>query len=322
MDDSITHFNGNNFHMFQPDFMPETDFETLISAIREEPTDPIQSFCLDYECNHFTNSCRELPLLPPVYNPGNDTTVFATGVDTGGYDVMDPNSGLNWNQDPMEMKVVSEVSVDDDDSTETMTTDKRLGTKGTAGGTKGDRARTLISERKRRSGMKEKLYALRSLVPNISKMDKASIVGDAALYIQDLQTQSRNLKAEIAAIEETKTLKTSSQNSKNVRIPNSFSTQKKILKLDMFQVEEKGYYVRLVCNKGRGVAASLHRSLESITSFEVRNSNLSTVGDDFVLTFTLNVMVCGFDINLPNLKLWLSSAFINQGFEFDTFPSP
>lgn len=62
------------------------------------------------------------------------------------------------------------------------------------------------------------------------------------------------------------------------------------IQLDMFQVEEKGYYVRLVCNKGRGVAVSLHRALESmITSFQVQSSNLSTVDDDFVLTFTLNV---------------------------------
>ena len=36
--------------------------------------------------------------------------------------------------------------------------------------TKTDRSRTLISERRRRSRMKDKLYALRSLVPNITKV--------------------------------------------------------------------------------------------------------------------------------------------------------
>ena len=54
-------------------------------------------------------------------------------------------------------------------------------------------------------------------------------------------------------------------------------------------MEEKGYYVRLVCNTGQGVAVSLHKALESITSFQVQSSNLATVGDNFVLTFTLNV---------------------------------
>ncbi|KAI3676969.1 hypothetical protein L1987_86586 [Smallanthus sonchifolius] len=312
--DSISHFTSGNFNMFQPDFLPETDFEILISAIRGETADTVQNFCLNYECNHFAGSCTELPLLPPPYD--HNDAVLAAGVNIGGYDMMDPNSDLIWNQETEDMKVLDVFG--DDDSSET--TDKpETPRQKTRGGAKGDRTRTLISERKRRSGMKEKLYALRSLVPSITKMDKASIVGDAARYIQDLQTQSRNLRAEIATIEATKTLKMSSQDSKKVHV---FPTLKKISKLDMFQVEEKGYYVRLVCNKGRGVAVSLLRALESITSFQVQSSNLSTVGDDFVLTFTLNVTVCGFDINLPNLKLWLSSAFINQGFKFNTFPSP
>nr|WCO08300.1 hypothetical protein [Suaeda aralocaspica] len=64
-----------------------------------------------------------------------------------------------------------------------------------------DRSRTLISERKRRGRMKEKLYALRALVPNITKMDKASIVGDAVLYVQDMQMQSKTLKSQIEELE-------------------------------------------------------------------------------------------------------------------------
>jgi len=59
--------------------------------------------------------------------------------------------------------------------------------------------------------------------------------------------------------------------------------------VEMLQVEERGYYAKIVCNKGEGVAASLFRALESLAGFNVQNSNLVTVCNSFQLTFTLNV---------------------------------
>nr|XP_043611896.1 transcription factor FER-LIKE IRON DEFICIENCY-INDUCED TRANSCRIPTION FACTOR-like [Erigeron canadensis] len=300
----------NHFTMYQSaGFMQETELlKNFISAIQSENTttniDPIEKFCLNYECNHFTDSCNELQL--PHISYGHN------GAGIGDYDALDPNLGMIWNQ---EEEVVNGSRVlGDNDSSEADIPDTPKRRKG--GDAKGDRTRSLVSERKRRSGMKENLYALRALVPNITKMDKASIVGDAARYIQDLQRQARTLKAEIATIE-------AAQNPYFLSPTPPVHVLKKISKMDVFQVEEKEYYVRLICNKGRGVAASLHRALEesSITSFQVLSSNLATVGDNFVLTFTLlNVAVSGFEINLLNLKLWLSGAFLNQGFEFETIP--
>ena len=54
-------------------------------------------------------------------------------------------------------------------------------------------------------------------------------------------------------------------------------------------MDERGFYVKIVCNKGEGVAASLYRSLESLAGFNVQNSNLATVSDSFLLTFLLSV---------------------------------
>nr|WOV89685.1 MYC2 [Pogostemon cablin] len=52
------------------------------------------------------------------------------------------------------------------------------------------------AERQRREKLNQRFYALRAVVPNISKMDKASLLGDAIAYIADLQTKIRLLERE------------------------------------------------------------------------------------------------------------------------------
>uniref|UniRef100_A0A6N2N0D8 BHLH domain-containing protein n=1 Tax=Salix viminalis TaxID=40686 RepID=A0A6N2N0D8_SALVM len=62
-------------------------------------------------------------------------------------------------------------------------------------------AKNIVSERSRRQKLSEKLLALREAVPNISKLDKASVIKDAIKYIQDLQEQERILQADIRDLE-------------------------------------------------------------------------------------------------------------------------
>ncbi|MED6218831.1 hypothetical protein PIB30_030274 [Stylosanthes scabra] len=62
-------------------------------------------------------------------------------------------------------------------------------------------SKNIMSERNRRKKLNERLFALRSVVPNISKMDKASIIKDAIEYIQKLQEQERIIKSEIVELE-------------------------------------------------------------------------------------------------------------------------
>ncbi|CAA0843277.1 Transcription factor MYC2 [Striga hermonthica] len=52
------------------------------------------------------------------------------------------------------------------------------------------------AERQRREKLNQKFYALRAVVPNVSKMDKASLLGDAIAYIEELRSQVRMAESE------------------------------------------------------------------------------------------------------------------------------
>ncbi|XP_027907560.1 transcription factor bHLH13-like [Vigna unguiculata] len=52
------------------------------------------------------------------------------------------------------------------------------------------------AERQRREKLNQRFYALRAVVPNISKMDKASLLGDAIAYINELQAKLKSMESE------------------------------------------------------------------------------------------------------------------------------
>ncbi|CAN6695588.1 unnamed protein product [Malus baccata var. baccata] len=173
-----------------------------------------------------------------------------------------------------------------------------------------DRSRTLVSERGR---MKERLYALRSLVPNITKYICTD--GQGLLYVQDLQMHAKKLNAEIASLEASLAGgylqgSTKTKNKKKVS-DNNHLVSKGIIQIDVSQVEEKGFYVKVACNKGQGIATALYKALESLACFNVQSSNLNTVSADrFELAFTLNAMFAsneGFEIVVEELGVMLKS---------------
>ncbi|XP_004288929.1 PREDICTED: transcription factor FER-LIKE IRON DEFICIENCY-INDUCED TRANSCRIPTION FACTOR-like [Fragaria vesca subsp. vesca] len=307
----------NDFEL--QDFIDDENFDQFINLIRGENEDPAAQFDIDL----ITGSCFNNQLLGPITDP-----VGLFGFDHNTAVLCDPTPLLTTlPSSGKELNDIQEEDNDEEDSCGTTTTTTTTNTTTTTTKKpKVDRSRTLVSERRRRGRMKDKLYALRSLVPNITKMDKASIIGDAVMYVQDLQKQAKKLKGEIsglqASLEGSRDIQGSTQNpTKNILVADNYRLQtKEIVQIDVSQVEEKGFHVKVGCNRGVGVAAALYRAIESLTSFNVQSSNLNMVNSKiFEITLILNVKECEQEImNLPNLKFWVTGAFLNQGFELAT----
>ncbi|XP_074285071.1 transcription factor FER-LIKE IRON DEFICIENCY-INDUCED TRANSCRIPTION FACTOR [Silene latifolia] len=319
---------GNEFNI--QDFVdPPLTFDQVIEMMGGEATNPITTRIGDINQN-FDAHIFTATNVQGVQNYNQSFT--GTGNAPGaGFDSFNSptmsctNNSLINSFSGIDNDMINGENEDDDDEEDNCGEGENSSANNSNGPSKKgkvDRSRTLISERRRRGRMKEKLYALRALVPNITKMDKASIVGDAVLYLQDLQMQAKKLKSQIEGLESSYESATRFQalvdtTKKNVPL-HHIPVYKIIMQVDVVRIEDREFYVKVISNKGEGVAAALYRALDSLSSFIIKSSNLSSLSDEFVLTFTLNVGKCMEDFSLPNIRLWISGALLNQGFEFQT----
>lgn len=184
--------------------------------------------------------------------------------------------------------------------------EKREGPGGAAAANK-----NILMERDRRRKLNEKLYALRSVVPNITKMDKASIIKDAIEYIEHLQAEERRALQALEAGEGARCGAGGHGHGEEARVllqqPAAAAAPApvEVLELRVSEVGDRVLVVNVTCSKGRDAMARVCRAVEELRLRVITASVTSVAG---CLMHTIFVEVDSDQTNRIQIKHMIEAA--------------
>ncbi|XP_030946814.1 transcription factor MYC2-like [Quercus lobata] len=154
------------------------------------------------------------------------------------------------------------------------------------------------AERQRREKLNQRFYALRAVVPNVSKMDKASLLGDAIAYINELKGKLQSTDSEKEEMQKQLDALKKELASKESRYPGSGSPpslpdhdpkMSKLIDLDI-DVKIIGWdaMIRIQCSKKSHPAARLMVALKEL-DLDVHHASVSVVNDLMIQQATVKM---------------------------------
>lgn len=176
-------------------------------------------------------------------------------------------------------------------------------------------AKNLMAERRRRKKLNDRLFMLRSVVPKVSKMDRASILGDAVEYLKELLQRINDLHTELMV---------GSSNSKPLvpTLPDfpyrmNQESQASLLNpevepttVEVSRREGKALNIHMFCSKKSGLLLSTVKALDGI-GLDVKQAIISCL-NGFALDVFRAEQSTGEDVTAEEIKALLLQTADNQ----------
>ncbi|XP_059295197.1 transcription factor bHLH18-like [Lycium ferocissimum] len=128
----------------------------------------------------------------------------------------------------------------------------------------------VLAERKRRERLTQRFIALSTLLPNLKKLDKASVLGDAIQYIKQLEEQVKTLEGKakkcseepVIAVKRPRLVSTYADSSSSDEI-SSISTDRSFPDIEV-RVSDGNFMISIYCKKQTGIIKEIFNEVEKL----------------------------------------------------------
>ncbi|CAH8276239.1 unnamed protein product [Arabidopsis lyrata] len=148
------------------------------------------------------------------------------------------------------------------------------------------------AERQRREKLNQRFYSLRAVVPNVSKMDKASLLGDAISYINELKSKLQKAESDKEELQKQfdGMIKEAGNSKSSVKDRRCLNQESSVLIEMEVDVKIIGWdaMIRIQCSKRNHPGAKFMEALKEL-DLEVNHASLSVVNDLMIQQATVKM---------------------------------